>query len=265
MSPVVSIIICSLKREAILKRCLNSIKEQDYKDYEIILCEEEGNLVELKDKGWRLARGEILVWLDDDVICQYGWLRNIVQWFSKNQNVMGLTGPTYVPPQYRKNRDVFRGGMFKAFYNWFFLEGKAYYPGRITSCGANTLGANYFTNISRRVQEVDFLEPPQFAMRQRVVKKVGGFDLNYGGVAEWCDVDLCYRVKQHGLLLYVPSIKVYHCPEKGDEVYNKRLDTASRYYNYCRFSLKFLKQTFKHKLYKLFLKSYFYGKGKGWI
>lgn len=263
--PKISIILCSYKRPESLKRCLYSIKNQDYDDYEIILCEEEGHLVELKEKSRRKAKGEILVFIDDDVICHYGWLKSIVEWFSKCPKIIGLTGPTYVSDKYRKNRDVFKGGLFKCFYNWFFLEGKAYLPGRITSCGVNTLGANYQTEFSQQVQKVDFLEPAQYAIRREVIEKVDGFDIGYSGVAEWAEIDLFYRIKQYGKLLYVPSISVSHCPEKGDIVYNKRLDTVSRYNNYCRFADKFIKPSFKNKLYRFFLKTYFFMKEVRWI
>ena len=74
----VSIVICSLNRQESLNRCLKSIEEQTFQDYEIILCEEEGNLVELKDKGWRKAKGEIIVFCDDDIVAIPKWLENIV-------------------------------------------------------------------------------------------------------------------------------------------------------------------------------------------
>lgn|SRR3990167_7569905 len=255
-SPKVSLIICSLNRKESLNRCLKSIDEQSFKDYEIILCEEEGKLVELKDKGWRKAKGEIIVWVDDDIITQPKWLENIITIFDTRQDVVGITGLTYVPPEYLKNRDVFKGGLFKIFYNWFFLEGKAYIPGQITSCGANTLGGDYSTPLSNQPWEVDFLQPAQFAIRKEILEKVNGFDLGFEGVGEWCDVDLCYRIKPYGKLIYHPEVKVFHYPIQ-DQTTNKRLETASRYRNYCRWSNKYIKKTFKHRLYRLFLWTYY--------
>ena len=253
----ISIIICSFKREESLNRCLKSIEAQDYKDYEIILCQEEGNLVELKDRGWRKSKGEIVIWVDDDIECQPHWLSTIVKYLDENQHIVGVTGPTYVPIAYLKNRDIFKEDLFKKFYNWFFLEGLQLYPGMITSCGVNTYGANFPTYLSTRFHSVDFLEPSQFAIRKWVMEKVNGFDLNYEGIGEWCDVDLCYRIKRYGLLVFHPDIKVYHYPVK-DIICDKRLETASRYRNYCRWADKFIKKTCKHKLYRLFLKIYFF-------
>jgi GT2 family glycosyltransferase len=253
----VSIIICSLGRPEVLRQCLKSLDKQTYKDFEVILCEEEGNLVELKDKGWRKAKGEIVAWLDDDVVCDRMWLENMVWKFDRDPRIAGITGLTLVPPGYLLNRDILSGGIKQWLYNKIFLDGKMFYPGKISSWGASTLGANYPTIHSYETQEVDFLEPCQFAFRKKLVEKVGGFDLDFTGVAEWCDVDLAYKIKGLGILLYCPEVKVYHYPIK-DKVYNKRLETASRYRNYCRWADRWLKPSLKNEIYRLFLKTYFW-------
>ena len=257
-NPKASIVICSLNRSESLTRCLKSIEAQDYKDYEIILCQEEGRLVELKDKGWRQAKGEIVIFLDDDIeIVNDNWLTNIVTIFDTREDIVGVTGPTYIPTKYLKNRDVFKASFVGWLYDKIFLEGKKLIPGQITKCGANTHGANYPTQESTKTHFVDFLEPCQFAIRKEIMEKINGFDLGFEGIAEWCDVDLCYRIKKYGKLLYHPQIKVYHYPII-DKTTNKRLETASRYRNYCRWADKFIRKTFKHKLYRLFLKIYFF-------
>ena len=260
----ISIIICSLNRSDSLNRCLKSIDKQTFKDYEIILCEEEGRLVELKDKGWRKAKGEILLWVDDDIeVVNNDWLKSIVTIFDTREDIVGVTGSTYVSDEYLKNRDIFRyRNLFvRILYDWLALDNKALYPGLISKCGASTLGANYPTTISQQWHYVDFLEPSQFAIRKWVVEKVNGFDLGFEGIGEWCDVDLCYRIKQYGKLLYHPRIKVYHYPI-NDITTNKRLETASRYRNYCRWADRYIKKTFRHRLYRLFLRIYFWWKGR---
>lgn len=255
--PKASIIICSLNRQESLKRCLASIERQSFKDYEIILCQEEGRLVELKDRGWRKAKGEIIVWVDDDIeVVNNDWLKNIVTIFDTRKDIAGVTGPTYIPSKYLKNRDVFKGGFVGWCYNKFFLDNKKLYPGYISRAGASSHGANYPTEISQQSHYVDFLEPSQFAIRRCLMETVDGFDLGFEGVGEWCDVDLCYRIKKYGKLLYHPQVKVYHYPV-NDIIAKKRLETASRYRNYCRWSNRYIKKHFKHRLYRLFLWSYF--------
>jgi GT2 family glycosyltransferase len=256
MNPKVSIVISTFNREQILKRLLYALKTQTFQDFEIIISDKEGPLVEARDSGWRKAKGEIIVWCDDDIIPTTIWLQNIVAIFDTRKDIVGVTGPTEIMKEYRKNRDIFKEGLFKKFYNWFFLEGKAYLPGRITSCGVNTIGANYDTKWSRERQFVDFLEPSHFAVRKWVVEEINGFDMGYGGVGEWTDVDLSFRARDYGKLLYHPEVKVKHCPI-NDGIKNKRKETKTRYENYCKFADKFGYTSFKNKLYRLFLKIYF--------
>ena len=258
------IFICSLKREESLAKLLESLDKQTRKDFNIYISREEGELVDLKDKQWRDTDGEILIWLDDDIICWEDWFENLMKWFEK-EHIIGITGPTLVPQHMLKNRDVFKSGIIGWLYNKYFLEDLGYYPGTITPCGASTFGANFPTTILDYPHIVDFLEPSQFAIRRWAIEKVNGFDRGYHGVAEWSDVDLCYRIRNLGTLLFCPNVKIVHYPEKDKAVYEKRLDTRTRYENYCRFSDKFVRKSFKHYQYRLFLKTYFFLKERRFI
>ena len=254
-----SIIICTLNREDSLNTLMESLEKQTRKEFEILICKEEGPLAELKQQQVQKARGEILIFLDDDVECYPYWFENMMWWFAET-NAIGVCGPTFVPVENLKNRDVFREGILKQIYNRYFLEGKQLIPGKITPCGAPTLGGNYPTEFSRKMWFVDFLEPSAYGIRKWAVQKVGGIDTNYKGVGEFFDADLCYRVKGFGPLIFAPDVKVIHRPQKGG-TYDKRLETKTRYENYCRFADKFVDKGFKHMMYRLFLKTYFFTKG----
>jgi len=256
LSNKASILICSLNREDSLKRLLGSLDSQTRKDFEILVCRQEGALAELKAAELKKANGEIIIFMDDDIECHNDWFENMMRWFDKPY-VVGVSGPTYVPTQYRANRDVFREGLFKRFYNWFFLEGRTYEPGQITSCGVNTFGASYRGSHTSRMRFVDFLEPSAFGIRRWAIDAVGGIDTGYVGIGEWYDTDLCYRVRKYGQLVFAPDVKVRHYPTQ-DTTTDKRHDTQTRYNNYCRWADKHIRKTFKHYLYRLFLKLYYW-------
>lgn len=255
--PKVTIVISTFNRPTIFARLQETLTLQTFKDFEVVISDKEGPLVEARDWGWRQGTGEIIVWCDDDIIPAHDWLQNIVTIFDTRPDIVGVTGPTVVSEEHKRNRDVFRGGFIKVLYNWFFLEGKVYLPGRITSCGVNTLGANYDTKWSREPQFVDFLEPSCFAIRRWIVEREDGFDMGYGGVGEWTDVDLSFRARKYGKLLYHPQVKVQHCPI-NDIIKGKRIETKTRYANYCKFADKFGYKSFKNRLYRLFLRVYFW-------
>ena len=262
-TPTASIIICSLNREASLACLLRTLDMQTRKDFEIIIHKEEAPLAELKEQGVREANGEIIIFLDDDVECDPDWFENMMRWF-ETTNAVGVCGPTFVPSDNLKNRDVFKEGLFKKLYNWFFLEGRAYIPGQITTCGVNTIGGSFPCEETRQMWFVDFLEPSAFGVRKWCIDRAGGIDKFYKGVGEWFDTDLCYRIKGFGPLIFAPDVKVVHRPEK-DTTTNKRKETRSRYENYCRWADKFVNKGFKHYLYRLFLKTYYFAKERGWV
>lgn len=68
-----SIIIPTRGRGESLERCLASIKEHTT-NYEVIIVDIEGGLNEKKNYGARLAMGDTLVFLHDDVEVTAGWL-----------------------------------------------------------------------------------------------------------------------------------------------------------------------------------------------
>ena len=254
-------VICSLNRPEKLKNLLHHLDLQTFTNFETIIIDREAPLVECRDEGWRKARGTYVVFFDDDVEPFHDYLENILKSFKWDDEVpvVGVSGPTIVPNHYLKNRDAFRDDWLGKLYRWFFMGDKAMEPGLILPCGIATIGAN-FPIESNITKLVDFLEPSAFAVRRSTMEQVGGFDKGFGGVAEWSDVDACFRMKKFGYLIWNPKCEVFHKPEKG-KTYNKRLDTDSRYRNFLRFSKRHLKPTFKGYLYRVFLWTYFKLKG----
>ena len=101
-----TVIVCTRDRPASLRRTLGSLLEGDYPHYEILVVDNDpakpatrslvadlgGNvrysaeplpgLSRARNRGVREARGEVLAFIDDDVIADRGWLRNVVLGFS---------------------------------------------------------------------------------------------------------------------------------------------------------------------------------------
>ncbi|MFH1710898.1 MAG: glycosyltransferase [Nanoarchaeota archaeon] len=97
MNPELSIVIISLNEEENIGKLLSSIKKQDYKNYEIILCDAgskdktreiakgfrckivEGGLpARGRNNGAKFARGDYLAFFDSDVILPKGFLRSVL-------------------------------------------------------------------------------------------------------------------------------------------------------------------------------------------
>ncbi|MEM0354399.1 MAG: glycosyltransferase [candidate division WOR-3 bacterium] len=100
--PFISIIIPTLNEEKYLPKLLNSIKEQDYKNYEIIVADanstdktieiarsygaiviEGGKPAKGRNNGAKISNGEYLLFLDADVILPKDFLKKAISEFDK--------------------------------------------------------------------------------------------------------------------------------------------------------------------------------------
>ena len=82
----VSVVICTYGRPESLNETLISLTKQTFKDFEIILITEKGDLSKLRDTGLRCARGDIVSFIDDDVYCPSIWLQSVVKCFGKGNS-----------------------------------------------------------------------------------------------------------------------------------------------------------------------------------
>ena len=246
-----SVIICSGGRPESLKKTLDSLKNQSFNDYEVVIVKEKP-LVKARDLGWRRSKGEIVSWIDDDVVLSKNWAKNLVKIFDENKNVGGVSGPTIVPENLLRNRVAFfwfgmRDWKAKAWVRWM-LDGKPERVGKITKIGWWSPGSNFKSCLKMRgLWEVDYLEACNMSLRRELVKRVGGFDLGYKGTAEWCELDLAMRVKKLGYrLVWSTEVKLNHEVSKSG-VYVDRRKIFHRVRNY----LKFRKKWVCHRVNKL--------------
>ena len=254
-NPIVSIIIPTLDRNESLERCLQSIRSQTFQDFEVILVTEEGKLTELRNEGARRAKGDILVFIDDDVICDPGWLQSIVSTF-RDGEIGGVSGPATITREFRRNRDIFSLRPFKFIYDKFFCEGRQHLPGHICKSGAWTTGA--CESSCDYEGEVHFLEACNMAFNSDLFYALGGFDISYNGVGDWSEPDLSFRVRRAGYKLWFSrDAKLEHQPSKSGAFKKRRKDAPNRMANYELFSKRWIRPCLMHTLYKLFMRIYY--------
>ncbi len=293
MKPKISVVICTYNRASSLKNTLESLTKQSDRRFEVILVDGGSNddtekviksferkltlvkyvfkekaLAKARDFGWRKARADIVSWIDDDVIVSPTWVENILR-LMKGKKIGGVSGPTIIPGNLIDKRDVFsfynsKGimGFLGIFWDKTFLEGGRYVVGRIFRSGAWSPGSNFTKCLSLPDEvDVDYLEACNMSLRKNLVKKVGGYDFSYGGVAEWCELDLAQKVKQLGYkLIFSPSVRVDHHVSVGG-IFSKRIGAKSRMENFLRYYFRYIYQPewghmWRFALYVLFLNGY---------
>jgi glycosyltransferase involved in cell wall biosynthesis len=245
-----SVIICTKGRDEDLKGTVDSLKKQSFKNWELVVVRETP-LARARDLGWRRSKGEIVSWIDDDVVLDKDWARNLVKIFDEEKQVAGVSGPTIVPEKLLKNRAVFwwygaTGWKKPLAWLWIkiMLNNRPFEVGRIWKIGWWSPGSNFKNCLKLNgLQEVDYLEACNMSLRRSLVKKVGGYDLGFEGTSEWCEVDLAMRVAnlcrnniddRSCKLVWSRDVRLKHMvSQRGVYVDRKRL--KERFKNYFRF------------------------------
>lgn len=249
-----TVCIPTLNRNQELETCLRSIHEGTVKPTEIIIKSERGPLASIRNEAGFQARGDIIIFIDDDVTVSTQWLESILTSLQR-EGCDGVSGPAVIRPELRANRDIFKYRLFKRIYDQLFLDGKASLPGHFTDWGAWTTGACEETCSYEG--EVHFLEACNMSFKREIFHKSNGFG-EYAGVGDWSEPDLCFKIRGlGGKLFFNPNAKVYHNVSKSG-AYGLRLeDSKNRLQNFFKFADRHLKQGWKLECYKLFVSSYY--------
>lgn len=198
--PKVSVIVCSYNGAKTLDRCLESLKEIDYPDYEVILVDDGStdNTQEIaakhpwivsirqENKGLSVARnvggyaatGEVLAYTDSDCMADPDWLYFLVHTLTSG-NYCGVGGPNISPPAE----------------DW------------IQACVAAAPGGPSHVLLTDVVAE--HIPGCNMAFYKWAFEKIGGFDPEYRKAGD--DVDFCWRLQQEGeVIAFSPAAIVWH-------------------------------------------------------
>jgi GT2 family glycosyltransferase len=224
MIPKATIVVPSTGRTERLRKCIESLVAQKtaftfeivvvidgpdsehVKDLIVSECGSRANLSfntsptrrgspRAKNIGARLAKGEILVFVDDDVAVRESWLARIVAGYSVG--IVGVGGSEVKRPR-------------SEFIRWFWSRLNGNTTGKVTRSG---LVISNFTSEKTAPEQVDCLAGANMSFDRAAFEKSGGFDENYLGTAYREETDLCMRMLSVGRLLFVPSAIMDHFEE----------------------------------------------------
>ncbi|GHC08662.1 glycosyltransferase [Thermomonas carbonis] len=149
-----------------------------------------GGFIAACNDGAVLARGELLVFLNNDTVPQPGWLDALLDTFEA-QSDAGLVGAKLVYPDGRLQE---AGGVV-------FADGSGWNYGRFEDPGDSRF--NY-------LRDADYVSGAAIAIPRDLFARLGGFDARYAP-AYYEDTDLAFKVRAAGLrVLYQPAAVVVH-------------------------------------------------------
>ncbi len=149
-----------------------------------------GGFIAACNDGAALARGEFLIFLNNDTVPQPGWLDALLGTFDEHADV-GLVGAKLVYPDGRLQE---AGGVV-------FADGSGWNYGRHED-PADCRFAH--------VRDADYVSGAAIAIQRVLFQRLGGFDARYAP-AYYEDTDLAFAVRAAGLrVLYQPRAVVVH-------------------------------------------------------
>jgi GT2 family glycosyltransferase len=218
----VSIIIVSWNARALLERCMPSVVATEYPNFEIILADNASDdrssewiaetfpsvKIVRHPENWAFAKGnnravpyatgDVLIFLNNDVIVEPGWLAPLVAHLDEHQSIAAvqpkLLQPDQQPPIFEYAGAS--GGHLDRF-------GFPFTRGRIFD-RLETDDGQYDD-----VADIFWATGAALAVRRDAFLKAGGFDESF--VMHMEEIDLCWRLRRLGYgIRAVPQSVVYH-------------------------------------------------------
>lgn len=222
MNDLVSVIIINLNGKIYLEKCLASLFNQTYTNFEVIFVDNNSNdgsieyvltnfpkvkiiknnsnvgFAEGNNIGIRESKGTMIALLNNDTEVHKDWLKNLVMTVNKSKKIAGASGKIY------------------------YLDNKE-------KIAFTTPQIDPYTALSKRICEdcgikkVDYLSGNAMMVKRSVIDELGLLDKDYFAYFE--ETDWCARMIRAGYdLIYTPDAIIWH-KEFGTKV-------ASDFYNY---------------------------------
>lgn len=217
-----SIIIATKDRSQELERCLQSLSLLERLPDEVIVVDAssspwqkkegypfplhvlmtEPGLTRQRNRGFQASQGEIVVYLDDDVVLEPDYLSELLTAFQadEREEIGAATGLI---------TNLSRPGWRHPFRSLRWLFNLCFQLPDLGSGRFRLSGFPTFSYLHQEKREVETLSGCNMAFRRAVLNRFR-FDENLEGYAYMEDDDIAYRVSRHYRCVYVPQARLVH-------------------------------------------------------
>ena len=243
MPTLVSIIIVNWNAKNYLKKCIESLLEQTYQNFEIIFVDNASTddsvefvktnfpkikIIQNKENlgfaqgnniGIKESQGEIICLFNPDAVAKSDWLSILVSTLESSEKIGAVTGKMfYLGDEYGENQ---------IFCTWSKIDPYSAMP------------YNFYENEPG--SNVDYLTGAAMLLKREVLEKVGLLDPGY--FLYFDETDWCARIIRAGYeLVYVPNAEVWHKVSASISDSEKKIYYMER--SRIRFAIKNFDQTY---------------------
>lgn len=209
MKPEISVIVCGRNSEKFIEECIESIMQQEFKDFELIVVDDYSadktkekikelqkkhsiRLIELKEHkgiskarnhGIKAAQGKFIAFIDSDCIAEKDWLKELKKGFE--ENTVSVGGPNIVPANASQKEKIFDELLL-------LISG---------------LGSNYVKN-SKEITEAKHNPSCNSMYSKEILEKMNGFNEKLSSNE---DPELDFRINKTGKKIkFNPKAVVFH-------------------------------------------------------
>jgi len=234
--PKISLIICSYNRARFIEPALRSIQNQDYDDFEVIFVENNSpdNTLEIcqnfqtsnpefplkvftevnqghsfaRNRGIKEASGEIISFIDDDVILQTDFLKNLSNFFDSRPNLNAAGGK--IIPKFEAGRPIWLSTYLEPLYACMDMG-----------------------NVPKRFKGSKYPFGANMAFSAKIFDEIGLFNTDLGrkgtSLMGADEKDVFERIKAIGEdIWYMPNVSLLHImpADRGEVDYIRRQSIA---------------------------------------
>ena len=248
----ISVIVPTLNRPGDLRAALDSILRQTLLPYEVLVVDQspddrsrrlveelasrpskrqirfrhvvqqERSLVKARNRGLDLAEGDLISFLDDDVVLLEDYFEQVVRVMSHDRSLGGVSGSVIVG---RKLHGI-KWELRRFLMRMFLLNG---FDGRMTGSG---FGYPVFEREIDQPILVEMLPGCDMNFRREVVDGER-FDEWFTGYSFREDVDFSYRISRKAKCAMIPDARLYHNYSTGNRLDAgklKKMEVRNYYY-----------------------------------
>ena len=189
--------------------------------------QEEKSLVKARNRGINCARGDVLSFLDDDVVLDERYFETILEVFERNPQIVALSGNTRVDWPWTGWKWTLR----QVLHNIFLIN---HYNGRMTASG---FGYPIYEREIECAKQVEMLPGCNMNFRFSAIGEER-FDEWFTGYGYREDAEFSYRISKKGKVWMIPDARLVHNYSRTGRLSEeelKRMKIRNYYYVFHKF------------------------------